>query len=467
MRTTSSGPSGARCTARRIGLVLLLALALSGCWYAGRGNSQNTGWQSYDPAITVGNVHGLRPEWVAPDASSSAPGPVVTDVQTAFVNDAGRLLAYDAAGLRNCSTTVPRQCDPMWIGRTAIPNARSSPAATIGGDFVFFVGSVADQSRIELLVFDRRGQVRCAGTAPRICDPVWRADLPFFESGSVTVENGLVYAPTADGVRVFDANGVQGCTTAAPRVCTPRWIASGHPPTRLTAPTVADSRLYVATGDGIDVFDATGTRNCTGAPKVCTPLFNLDRAGAPGAFGTVAVLDGRAYSVSELNTGQMHAWDATGAANCSAGPAAVCTPIWTSSERINGVPAVAAGVVYAMGEGANAPLLAFDATGNTACAGTPRVCTPLWRGPANFVDWAGGGPSVANGVVYVTTMSDSMYAFDAAGTTNCSGSPRLCTPLARFEPSQGIHAPASIATGLVLTVGSGGRVTAWRLPASG
>src|SRR5262249_18571974 len=46
---------------------------------------------------------------------------------------------------------------------------------------------------------------------------------------------------------------------------------------------------------------------------------------------------------------------------------------------------------------------------------------PLWTAPAG----AGGGASVANGVVYI----DSGRAFDAAGATGCSGTPTTCAPL--------------------------------------
>src|SRR5262249_60519093 len=38
-------------------------------------------------------------------------------------------------------------------------------------------------------------------------------------------------------------------------------------------------------------------------------------------------------------------------------------------------------------------------------------------------------PAVANGVVYVGANDDNLYAFDAAGVTNCSGAPTTCTPL--------------------------------------
>ncbi len=40
-----------------------------------------------------------------------------------------------------------------------------------------------------------------------------------------------------------------------------------------------------------------------------------------------------------------------------------------------------------------------------------------------------GSPTVANGVVYVGSQDGKLLAFDAAGTSGCSGSPVVCTPL--------------------------------------
>jgi hypothetical protein len=92
-------------------------------------------------------------------------------------------------------------------------------------------------------------------------------------------------------------------------------------------------------------------------------------------------------------------------------------------------------------------LYAFDAAGTTNCSGTPKTCTPLWTGTVG----SGGGssPAVANGVVYVE--SDKLYAFDAAGSRGCSGSPTICTPL-WTGASRGFSSPA-VANG-VLYAGS-------------
>ena len=62
-----------------------------------------------------------------------------------------------------------------------------------------------------------------------------------------------------------------------------------------------------------------------------------------------------------------------------------------------GAPAVADGYVYEsqMFHIQGGAMNAFDAGGNTNCSGTPKVCTPLWGGVE------GDGVAVANGLVYV------------------------------------------------------------------
>jgi outer membrane protein assembly factor BamB len=54
-------------------------------------------------------------------------------------------------------------------------------------------------------------------------------------------------------------------------------------------------------------------------------------------------------------------------------------------------------------------LYAFDAAGTTDCSGTPTFCLPLWTGST------GGGvdssPAIANGMVYVGSEDGKLYAF--------------------------------------------------------
>ena len=133
-------------------------------------------------------------------------------------------------------------------------------------------------------------------------------------------------------------------------------------------------------------------------------------------------------------TGALYAFDALGKTNCSGTPR-TCTPLWTATTASPpSSPAVAYGQVY-VGEFFG-PLYAFDAAGDTGCSGTPKTCTALWTAPLGTCSQE-SSPAVANGVIYIgsgQSCSDGgLLAFDTTGTTNCSGTPKTCTPIFRSD----------------------------------
>ena len=81
-------------------------------------------------------------------------------------------------------------------------------------------------------------------------------------------------------------------------------------------------------------------------------------------------------------------------------PVKTCAPLWTAAtgSEIEATPAVVNGVVYV---GAiDGTLFGFDAAGSTGCSGTPvKTCAPLWKAATGSP--LSGSPAVANGVVYV------------------------------------------------------------------
>jgi outer membrane protein assembly factor BamB len=92
-----------------------------------------------------------------------------------------------------------------------------------------------------------------------------------------------------------------------------------------------------------------------------------------------------------------------------------------------GTPSVSDGVVYVT-TAAN-ELRAFDALGDTNCSGSPKTCTPLWSAALDGSFVASSSPAVAGGVVYVAN-GITLHAFDAVDTSDCSGIPTpICTPL--------------------------------------
>jgi hypothetical protein len=134
----------------------------------------------------------------------------------------------------------------------------------------------------------------------------------------------------------------------------------------------------------------------------------------------------------------LYAFDAAGSTNCSGTPT-VCSPLWkaTTTALNNGgplpAPAVTGSFVYY-------PELhrldAFDAAGSTNCSGTPTVCSPVWTadfGTASTWGW----PVVGGNVVYQSILGgpSNIVAVDAAGARGCTGTPAVCAPLWSYQAS--------------------------------
>src|SRR5207248_2626421 len=65
--------------------------------------------------------------------------------------------------------------------------------------------------------------------------------------------------------------------------------------------------------------------------------------------------------------------------------------------------------------------------GRHGWGGASEAAAPAVRGSGGrrVLSLPGGG----GGVVYVGSFDRKLYAFDAAGTTGCSGTPKTCAPL--------------------------------------
>ena len=299
-------------------------------------------------------------------------------------------------------------------------------AAAIGGNVpsaavangVVYVGSD------KLYAFRAAGTTNCSGS-PATCQPLWTAAAGGILS-SPAVAGGIVYVSSNDGkLYAFDATGGTNCS-GSPATCQPLWTAAGGLAVG-SSPAVANGVVYVGSDDGLlYAFDAAGTTNCSGSPKMCQPLWTAPTGGP--VHSPPAVANGVVYVGSDDRL--LYAFDAAGSTNCSGSPT-TCTPLWTATGA-GGSPAVANGTVYATGGGA---LHAFDAAGSTNCSGSPKTCQPLWTtGALDLTQLS--APAVANGLVYIGTDDCSgptcvseLWAVDAAGTTNCSGSPTTCQPL--------------------------------------
>jgi outer membrane protein assembly factor BamB len=424
-----------------LGVVVALALAVSGCDWAMFGyGPTHTGFNPGESAIGVDNVASLTLLFTA-DAQIAVfnTEPSVVGGVAYLGSAPNNLYAFDAKGSMNCAGPPTTSCTPLWTDTTGGESAFGS--AVVNG--VAYVGSFDGK----FYAFDAHGTTNCSGS-PAVCSPLWTATTGGPIETAPTVANGTVYVPSDDGtLYAFDAAGNHNCS-GTPKTCGPLWQAPTSGPID-SSPAVANGSVFVGASDGnLFAFDAAGKVGCSGFPKVCNPVrwYPAVPASTSAFFQSPSVVNGVLYDSD--NKGTLYAFDATGKTNCPTDVYGTthCAPLWTAN--IGGIvesPAVANGVVY-VGD-SNDDLYAFDAAGMTNCSGTPKVCTPLWTA-------ATGGqirsaPSIANGVVYVGSMDHSVYAFDAAGNTDCSGTPKMCTPLWSFATDDPIAASPVVVNGVV------------------
>jgi outer membrane protein assembly factor BamB len=421
--------------ARWIVLAVVSALTLAGCdWPTYMYNAAHSG-SSADTSVSAADLSaGLTEKWQAVlgvgSSSNLPPSPVVAKGLVYVATAGGIVEAFETDGGTNCDASVPKKCQPLW--RSA-PILATFSTASVANGFVYIGGT--DNT---MYVFDAAGVTNCSPGAPATCLPLWTGSVPGGGASSPVVAGGFVYIGSSDGsVYAFDAAGSSGCN--ASHVCTAlRKFATGSAID--SSPAVANKVLYVGNDSGkFSAFDATGATKCK-ASHVCQPLWTATTA---GFLHSPAVAGGRVFIGSE--DGKLYAFDAAGSTGCSGTPK-TCAPLWkaTTANAVASSPAVANNVVYIgtlAGGSTAARLEAYDANGVTNCSGTPRNCTPIWAStPLGTLSVA--PVSVANGVVYITveigilSFVGNVFAFDAsAPAAHCSGTPKLCSPLAILDPA--------------------------------
>jgi outer membrane protein assembly factor BamB len=209
-----------------------------------------------------------------------------------------------------------------------------------------------------------------------------------------------------------------------------------------SSPVVSDGLVFTGAWFGSIYAYAegcgTGGAPCEAVAEFEEPATTLYNVRTP------AVADGRVFGVSADG---LYAYDENARTNCSGTPL-VCKPIWGVSrnsfnESFSGAPTVAGGVVYVTS--AFGKLYAYDAAGELNCTGSPRTCTPLWTGITGGRN--ASTPTVANGVVYVAADDDKLYAFDASGVNGCTSG--TCSPLWSASTGRAMSGTVSVVGGFV------------------
>jgi outer membrane protein assembly factor BamB len=225
--------------------------------------------------------------------------------------------------------------------------------------------------------------------------------------------------------------------------------------TMFSSPTVADGVVYVVTGDGYLEAFAVG---CASGGEMCTPLW-IGTSGdhVYGLNGSAVVADGEVFVGGEAG---MYAFPV----DCRS-DGGTCAPLWRGPAYVGSgyAPAVADGVVYFAGGDKKLYAFADD------CRSDGGTCSPLWTATSTLGGYISGAPTVADGRVFVAFetfggwwYSSTLYAFDAAGATGCSGSPKTCSPLWTATPDGGgVFGTPTVADGVAYVTGSYGYVYAY------
>ncbi len=334
--------------------------------------------------------------------------------------------------------------------REAWTTTAGTGATVVTGGRLFAVDSGDSLEHVPGYVrtFDASGETNCSGT-PSICAPLWTATFTGSAAAAPAVVNGVAYVSTEVGLLAFDAAGVTNCS-GTPKTCTPLWTGDATSIYE-ASPLVWNGTIYAASTQGtVYAVDAAGVKNCAGTPKTCAPVWTA----TPGdsIHAPPAAANGVLYVGTLGDTTSLYAFDAAGVTNCSGAPR-TCTPLWRGnrplgSGPVRSAPAIANGVVYV----GDTSITAFDAAGVTNCSGTPATCSPLWDTPALNAEF--NGPAVARGIVYGSYFAGSLFTFDAAGISGCSGTPKACTPLWSASLSFASSSSASIANDVVYVTGN-------------
>ncbi len=396
----------------RLPLVLALAttmvLLLTSCdWYQFGGGPAHTR-SSNDNGIALTNASGLVQRWSAATGGAVESSPAVSNGLAYVGSNDGKVYAFNAG--TGAAT---------WSGTTG-GAVGSSPAVANG---TVFVGS----DDHNLYAF------RASDGSPLWSVPV---DATFAGLSALpTVSGSVVYVSSATTLYAFRASdgAVQWSTVvSASGAVSPPSVDNGL----VYVESYADARLSAFRADtGALAWSVTaaGTPNPTGCG---TPTPTPAVAGSVVYVALCPTTGGGGASVFAYST-------ADGSLVWSAGGATASTS-----------PAVGNGTVF-VASSASTVITAYSASSGAT----------LWT-----ADVGGSGvssPALANGVLYIGSDDHNLYAFDAAGTSGCTGTPKVCSPQLSAATGGAIRSSPAVAGGQIFVGSDDGALHAYGLPSIG
>ena len=296
--------------------------------------------------------------------------------------------------------------------------------------------------------------------------------------------DGMLFVARPNKVAAYS---IAACATAVGR-CTPTWVANRSNDELAFSKGVLYSTFADNSGhDGIAAYDASGTTNCGGTPKHCSPLWMWTDRSAGAFVGFPKIGDGLLWVVDTVSenmsvaSAHLRAFDIAHGTGCVE---TLCTPVrsiaaplkgfsytlgsdqvviagqpghvtvydagtgaieWRSAKHgYEGTVVAAGGTIYVANQ-QNLEIEAYPTVAGASCTGTPKVCTPSF-----VVPFAPNNPptlAVTASRLFVNDHTD-VRAYDAAGVTNCFGAVPTCQPLTTYPGAGG--AVASIVAGGVL-----------------
>jgi len=424
--------------------VILLALALSGCWLQLGGGPANDRFNSAESDLTRDDVDSLAVEWRTP----------VDSIMTEPLVSGGRVHVatrkYDDSG-----STLDVLAVQTYAAGTGALAWETSLLPTNGTDVAGLVETPALAGGALWVPYWHDGMGPCEGRLARL-DPATGAILSSDVTGTspsavVVAGDAVAYMDqSCSGVRVV----VRDLATRAVR-----WTHTFPAGSSITTPTIADGRLFLLTGDVVYAFDADGCGTSVCAPlwteAVTSTFFDFQRlvAGPDDTLVTIgrssAPEAGSTVVVRDAATGDVR-WEAE--------------PRYTGSlpGAITGI-AVAYDTIYVAGSTTGPEPFdreaVLDAYAVGGC-GQP-VCSPTSTTGFGATRPA-REPTVAGGVVYVPLVAGatSAPAVAAADAHGCGAA--TCSELGRVPLVAG-SVFLEAAQPYVTSVG-GGRVLVGWLP---